>query len=546
MKYLLLFLLTSTIYSQDLGRLTGSFESNSSYNFVDSTIQTVETVERVKTDKFLSNSYLQLIYNYGDIEFGMRYEAYQTPLLGYDERFKGEGIPYLFGRYRSEFIDITAGSFYEQFGSGLILRAYEERALGIDNNLNGVRVKLNPTEGISLTGLFGKARNFWEKSDGNVRGLDLNVDLNSLNEEFFGYDNVISIGGSVVSRYQEDNSLQLKLPANVFAYSARASLIGSSYSFDVEYAKKYNDPTGLNAFSYTEGQGLLVNAAYYSGGFSLLLNAHKLDNMDFRVDRNAVSNQLTLNFVPPQVKMQTYGLATIYPFATQLMGEGGVQAEVSYNFEEGSFLGGEHGMIVNLNGSIVKSTDSTRIDKHTYDYNFFSVGERLYFHDVNLDITKKFTDKFKLGFTAFNAIYDRDQIEGGFKSGKVYSTGIILDATYRINDKNSIRTEFQHLWVAQDSVPLITDVYNGSWAQLLVEYTIAPKFFITVLDQWNYGNEFEEKQSHYPTFNFAYIFGATRLSLGYGRQRAGLLCVGGICRPVPASNGMNLSVTSSF
>jgi len=228
------------------------------------------------------------------------------------------------------------------------------------------------------------------------------------------------------------------------------------------------------------------------------------------------------------------------------MGEGGLQAEVSYNFEEGSFLGGEHGMIVNLNGSIVKSTDSTRIDKHTYDYNFFSIGERLYFHDVNLDITKKFTDKFKLGFTAFNAIYDRDQIEGGFKSGKVYSTGIILDATYRINDKNSIRTEFQHLWVAQDSVPLITDVYNGSWAQLLVEYTIAPKFFITVLDQWNYGNEFEEKQSHYPTFNFAYIFGATRLSLGYGRQRAGLLCVGGICRPVPASNGMNLSVTSSF
>lgn len=546
MKYLLFFIFTISIYSQDFGRLAGSFESNSAYNFIDSTIQSTETVDRIKTDKFLSNSYLQLIYNYGDIEFGMRYEAYQTPLLGYDERYKGQGIPYLYGRYRNDIIDITAGSFYEQFGSGLILRTYESRALGIDNNLNGVRVKLHPTDGIEFTGLFGKARNFWGLSEGNVRGADLNVELNSLSEDIFGTDNIITIGGSMVSRYEEDNSLKLKLPANVFAYSTRASLIGPSYSFDVEYAKKYNDPTGLNNFKYNEGQALLVNASYYSGGFSILLNAHKLDNMDFRVDRNAVSNQLTLNFVPPQARMQTYGLATIYPFATQLSGEGGAQAEVSYNFEDGSAIGGEHGMIVTLNGSIIKTTDSSKVDDYMYDYKFFSVGKRLYFHDVNFEITKKFTDDFKVNFTALNAIYDRNQIEGGNKSGKVYSTGLILDATYKINDKHSVRTELQHLWVAQDSVPLITDVYNGNWAQFMVEYTIAPSLYFTVLDQWNYGNKFEDKRTHFSTFNFAYIFGATRLSIGYGRQRAGLLCVGGICRPVPASDGLNLSITSSF
>ena len=546
MKYILIFLFTLSLYGQDLGRMTGSFESNAAYNFVDSTIQSLETVDRIKTDKFLSNSYLQLIYNYGDVEFGMRYEAYQTPLLGYDERYKGQGLPYLYGRYRSDFVDITAGSFYEQFGSGLILRTYESRALGIDNNLNGVRVKLHPTEGISLTGLFGKARNFWSTSEGNVRGLDLNVDLNSLSEEIFGTENIITIGASMVSRYEADNSLSLKLPANVFAYSTRASVTGSSYSVDLEYAKKYNDPTGLNNFSYNDGQALLVNASYYTGGFTFLVNAHKLDNMDFRVDRNAVSNQLTLNFVPAQVRMQTYGLATIYPFATQLMGEGGVQAEVSYNFEEGSAIGGEHGMIVTLNGSIVKSTDSTKIDNYTYDYNFFSVGKRLYFHDFNIDITKRFSDKFKLNFTGLNAIYDRNQIEGGNKSGKVYSTGIILDGTYKFNDDHSLRTELQHLWVSQDSVPLITDVYNGNWAQIMFEYTVAPSYYITLLDQWNYGNKYEDKRAHFTTVNFAYIFGATRLSIGYGRQRAGLLCVGGICRPVPASSGLNLSITSSF
>jgi hypothetical protein len=546
MKLILLILVFNVSYSQDFGRLTGSFENNSAYNFVDTVIQAEETVTRIESDKFQSNSYLQLIYNYGDVEFGMRYEAYQTPLLGYDERFQGQGVPYLYGRYRNDKIDITAGSFYEQFGSGLILRAYEERALGIDNNLNGVRVKFEPTAGVNFIGLFGKARNFWDVSDATVRGLDLNIDVNTLNEDFFGTDNFLSIGGSIVSRYQKDNSLSLRLPENVFSYALRTSLIGAKYSIDAEYVHKYNDPAVVNAFTYTEGRGLLLNASYFDGGFSILLNAHKLDNMDFRVDRGAVVNQLTLNFVPPQVKMQTYGLATIYPFATQLMGEGGLQGEVSYAFKEGSLIGGKYGTLVNVNASIVKSTDSTKIDNFLYDYNFFGVGERLFFYDANIEITKKFSDKFKGSITAYNAIYDRDQIEGGFKSGKIYSSAIIVDGAYRFNDKNSIRAEIQHLWVSQDSTASIEDVYNGNWAHFLVEYTIAPKFFITVLDQWNYGNEFEVQRVHYPTVNFAYIFDATRLSIGYGRMRAGLLCVGGICRPVPAANGLNLSLTSSF
>ena len=31
-----------------------------------------------------------------------------------------------------------------------------------------------------------------------------------------------------------------------------------------------------------------------------------------------------------------------------------------------------------------------------------------------------------------------------------------------------------------------------------------------------------------------------------GKQREGLLCIGGVCRQVPASNGMTFSLTTSF
>jgi hypothetical protein len=43
-----------------------------------------------------------------------------------------------------------------------------------------------------------------------------------------------------------------------------------------------------------------------------------------------------------------------------------------------------------------------------------------------------------------------------------------------------------------------------------------------------------------------YIRGGNRFTVNYGRQRAGIFCVGGVCRQVPASNGLSISVTSTF
>ncbi|HML86108.1 MAG TPA: DUF6029 family protein [Bacteroidales bacterium] len=34
--------------------------------------------------------------------------------------------------------------------------------------------------------------------------------------------------------------------------------------------------------------------------------------------------------------------------------------------------------------------------------------------------------------------------------------------------------------------------------------------------------------------------------MSYGRQREGLLCVGGVCRQVPAATGFTLTLTTSF
>jgi hypothetical protein len=54
------------------------------------------------------------------------------------------------------------------------------------------------------------------------------------------------------------------------------------------------------------------------------------------------------------------------------------------------------------------------------------------------------------------------------------------------------------------------------------------------------------EELHYPLGAVAYTRGANRFQMNYGRQRAGIFCVGGVCRQVPAASGFSFSVSSTF
>ena len=119
----------------------------------------------------------------------------------------------------------------------------------------------------------------------------------------------------------------------------------------------------------------------------------------------------------------------------------------------------------------------------------------------------------------------------------VYANIGVIDLTYKINKKHAIRAEIQGLITEQD---------QQDWATVVLEYSYSPHWFIAIMDQYNYGNEIEEDKIHYYFASAGYVKGANRIQLGYGRQRAGIFCIGGVCRTVPAANGFTLSITSSF
>ncbi|TAL67034.1 MAG: hypothetical protein EPN82_15795 [Bacteroidetes bacterium] len=548
---LLLLVWVSSMFSQDVldkGKLSGNFQLDAQYYQKDSIIGAQDVKEKI-----LSNGYLYLNYTAGNFSMGMRYETYLNPILGIDPRYKGSGIAYRFGEFRSEMIDVTAGNFYEQFGSGLIFRAYEERLLGYDNAVDGLRVKFRPKNGIELTGLIGNQRSFWDNGLGIVRGGSGRMEVNTVFPELLPFQSTVE--GSLISKYQPDQESFYNLPENVLAWSGKLSINTEDFMVEGEYAYKCNDPDAVNKFNFNPGKALMLTASYYPSGFGASINFHTIDNMDFRSDRDARGNNLNLNFIPPLTKQHIYRLATLYPSATQLNGEIGFQAELTYTIPKKTFIGGDYGTTIALNYSQINSMDKTPLDvdssdNHIYTYksSFFKFGDVLYFRDINLEITRKWTKDFKSIFTLINLVYNKDVMEneGSGKYGKVNATIAVAELTYLISKTNSIKCELQYIWAKQDSVIKVPDNTNGNWFMFLAEYTIAPSWYFTAFDEYNYGNHDTGRKIHYLNGSFAFIYEATRVQFGYGRQRGGLLCVGGVCRPVPASNGFFLSVSSTF
>ncbi len=544
--------------AQEGGQLHGNFSTDAQYYNVDSIIGAVVPPERLA-----ANAWANLIYTYRNFEAGGRVESYEPSLAGYPagQAYTGTGVGYRYVKFKVSELEITAGNFYDQFGQGLVFRAYEERYLGVDNAMDGIRLKYKPYRGIYLKTVIGRQRFGFDdgqvKGVGLVRGIDGEVSLSELLDSAWTSANNLIIGGSFVSKYQEDREPLLDLPENVGAWALRANYTTAKWNIYGEYAYKINDPNSRNGFIYKDGQALHVNATYSVKGFGASVGAHSIDNMFYQSDRTTPTPfDLNINFMPPLTKQHTYNLpATLYPYATQPNGEVSAQGEIFYKWKKGTRLGGKRGTKIALNFSTAYALDTTQlgaVDDTTqrlgYTSTLFKPGDRHYFQDLNVEIRKKVSETWELAFTYLNLIYDIDIIQG--KPGKpvVYSDMFIVEGLHNFDDRNSLRFEAQHLSTKQD---------QGNWATALVEFTFSPHWFLAAMDQYNYvtldetflkdgKEEVKPERIHYPLGSVGYIREGTRFQLNYGRQRAGIFCVGGVCRTVPASNGLSLSITTTF
>jgi hypothetical protein len=532
----------------DPGQIHGAFQFDGQIYYADSLIGATQARE-----KALMNTFAYFNYTRKNFSAGMRYEAYLNPMQGFLAEYEGQGIANRYAQYTNDFVDVTVGNFYEQFGNGLALRAYWEPMLGVDNSIDGIRVKLNPYKGIYLKGLAGKQRYFWALGAGIVRGADAEINVNEMLDSLMGnMKTKFILGGTFVSKYQDPTDVNLVLPANVGCYGGRVNIIRGAINFNTEYVFKINDPSKDNNYNYRNGQAILSSLNYAKKGLGISLGYKYNDNMSFRSDRNEILTNLPINFLPALTKPHTYNLAaTLYPYATQPTGEAAFQGEISYKFKPKTTLGGKYGTSVSANISLAYGLDTTQFSgfdssRLFYKTNFgmAGFGKDAFFQDINFELRKKINNEFKFVLMYINMFYDYAVVRGEPGHESLTAQIFVVDLNYKINKNHNIRGEFQILTVDKDHEGNLHD--QGNWATVLLEYTVSPHWFIAALDQYNYDNPDDTKEIHYPYFTAGYTKGTNRIALGYGKQRAGLFCVGGVCRPVPASNGFTLSITSTF
>jgi len=542
-------LLCGSAFAQGIlgGHVTGNIQLDGQISHADTVIGAQNVPE-----KLLSNSRADILYTNGNFSAGLRFEAYLNPMLGFDARYKGAGIANYFASYQSELLSVTAGNFYEQFGSGMILRAYEDRYLGLDNSIRGLNVTLRPFKGVTLKALAGSQRFFWiYQTSSLVRGLDGEVNLNGIINSMAESKLRLTFGAGFVSKYEPDELItsietpgyKLNLPRNVGAGAVRMDLNYGNWSLQAEYAHKGQDPNIMNNYIYRDGEALMVNATYSQKGFSANIQAKRNDNMCFKSVRSESGEMLYINYIPAITKQHTYAFLSMYPYATQTTGEMGVQGDVMYKIKKGTLLGGKYGTDIHLNGAVITGIDTNTlggIGTDGYTSSWFKTGD-LYYTDLSLEVAKKLSSSTKLtctyGYQIFNPI-----VEG--HGGDLHHNHVVVaDLTWKVSKKNVLRFEAE--WMGSDSKysrDVVDDKRCGDWIMGLVEYNFAGSWFISASDQYAY----KDGIGNYYIVSVGYTHGATRLQLGYGKQREGLLCIGGVCRPVPASNGLTFSLTTSF
>jgi len=545
------FLVAGCVYSQEQGSFFGGFESNSQLLLDDEGLRLSDDQPGflAPDDNFRANNYLQLNYTLGKFTAGVQYESYlPSALLGYSPDFdENNGIATYYLNFKNDKLDLTGGYFYEQFGSGLLLRSWEDRQLGINTALSGVRVIYSPNDELQIKGVYGNQRNAFELSEGVVQGVDVNYDLAKLLDSE-SLD--LTMGLSYVGRYQ-DTATNDNIPSIVNAYAGRLDFSSGKIYGGFEAALKDPDVIAnegvLVSDRLYDGTALQFNLGYVQKGLGINSTFRRLENFGFYVDRLAEGNQFNqqlINYTPALTKQQDYLLTNIYVYNPQAriitdnierrVGEVGAQGDFYYTFPKGSVFG-KYKTKLAANFSYWAGLDTEFNDDLSYTTSFVGAGDR-YFRDINFEIKNKWSKKFRSVFTFQDVIVDKGVSLGGplGVQGDIKATIAVAEGTWNLGKGRSFRAVGQHLWTKDD---------RKNWAAAVLEYNFSSQFNVYFADSYNYGGE---GKLHYYNVGGSYSKGRTRFSMNYGRQRGGLICVGGVCRFVPESNGLTASLAVTF
>lgn len=420
-------------------------------------------------------------------------------------------------------LEITAGYIYDQVGSGILLRAYEDRGLMIDNALVGLRLKYNINDNVYIKGFTGQQKNVFERYAPIIKGLNA--------EGAFAVNSDLTLipGVGVLNRTLDKNSIDDILSRiNSMPVEARFSPKYNMYAFTVYNTLNYKDFSWYIEGAYKTQEAIndinseLINASgsviyttlnYSRPGVALTLTGKRTENFAMRTSPAQVLLNGMMNWQPIIAQIRPQRLIARYSPASQDLSELGGSANLllspSFNYD------------FNLSYTHINTLDQLKLYREVWA-------------SASIRSVENWIIDLGIQYLEYNQEYY--QVKPGV--GILKAITPFTEIVYMIDDKKSLKFQGQYMHTRQD---------YGSWAFASLEYSIAPNWSFAISDMYNVQPTSSSPEGrHYYNFFVAYSKNAHRFSLAYVKQVEGINCTGGVCRYEPAFSGLKFGVTSSF
>lgn len=530
------------------GQFSGNFQVNQQHYVKDSAIGANTT--QYNSELSSTDAWLFLNYKLSGFNFSLRYDLFNnTPLFDPFIAYSSSGIGFWQVSKDIDKLNITVGNFYDQFGTGMIFRAYEDRNIGIDFAMLGARVIYTPSENTKIKAFTGQQKYRFDRRTPIIKGVNAEHRIEiteKLNTE---------IGASVVNRTIDQatmNNIASTINSyplaerfdptyNVFAYNIYNTLNFKKFTWYVEYVSKTPEAIMDRDLRMRKkgGEIYYTSLSYSTKGIGINAQYKRINHFPLRTSPLEVSafpsNQALINYLPSLTRQNTYRLLARYNAVVQELGENAGQLELT--------LKPNKKLQINLNTSLVTTLAgvdfSGKTDLVTWD------NSTKLFRELYADASYKINNKLKvLGGMQYIG-YNQTTFELKPNAPFVEALTPFGEITYKVDNKKSVRVEGQYLITEQDLGHLI----NG-----LVEFNIAPHWSFSVADMVNTkpgalnqpinGEAFD--LVHYYNFFASYTFKTTRITAAWLKQVAGVNCTGGVCRVEPAFSGARITLNTNF
>lgn len=527
------FSMANTAFAQ--GRLSGDIMTNVNFYNRDTNIG---AFENNLYDNYLSGGEAWLSVRYADTKgfsATVRFDGFQnTNLLNPTSAYTAAGI----GAFNltKEFKDLTisAGHIYDQIGTGILFRAYEDRGLLIDNALFGLKLKYQINDNLKVKGFTGqiKRRGEFTRYEPIVKAINIEGDF-AVGEK--GYNTLgvgalnrtmdqASIAGVVNSVNGLDSANRFVPKYNTNGVTLYNTLNYGAFTWYVEGAAKTSEAIAFNAEDIYNAAGTSVFSSLGFAVNKLGINASvkRTENFVMRTSPNETALNGLYNWQPIIANIRTQRVIARYSPQSQDVSEQAGNINVFYNPSD----------------KIGINVSYTHIN--TLQDNIFPEPTKL-FREVWGEVEYSGWKNFILHLGAQYMEYNQDlyQIKAG--APMVYAFTPFTELIYKIDKKHSLRFEGQYMATKQD---------YGSWLFGLLEFNIAPTWSIALTDMYNLKpsgiNGDGRDPTHYPNVFVAYTKGPHRFTGQYVKQVEGINCTGGVCRFEPAFSGFKFGMTSSF